>query len=282
MSSPEGSYLPPSGPPGPPPPGPPGPPPPGQPPYGPPPGREASSGAPALPPTQPAAPLTDSLLSTSLRDGWEAFKREPAILIGLFILKIPVTAFLAAMFAGLMALGGAFSDDHGHPPAIFFWSSLFNVLDNILSLGILYAALLAVRRQSVPFGTFLAGFRKLLPVLIGLVLMHLIVGFGLLFFIVPGLIFLLGFAQWALLVLDRDMSAPEALSRSWALMRGYKAEYFLLWLVLVAINIGGLIPLGFGLVVTIPFTFAVQAAFYDWLVRMKPAALQPSATTSSR
>ena len=237
-----------------------------------------------VPPPPPASASVSppgSLLNASLRDGWEAFKHEPAVLIGFFVLKIFVSAVLVAFSGGMMAASGAFKHDD-HPGPVFFWISVFSIVDGIFATGILYAALRAVRRQPIPFDTFVSGFGKFLPVAVGLILVHLIVGTGLIFLIVPGIIFGLGFAQWSLLVMDRGMSAPEALSRSWALMRGYKAEYFLLWLLLIAINLAGALPLGFGLVITVPLTYATQAAFYDWLIRMKPGALVPAEPVASR
>jgi uncharacterized membrane protein len=222
---------------------------------------------------QPAAPAPafppEALLSLSLRDGWEALKREPAILIGFVLLKIPVTAMVAIMLGGSSAIGSAFAPDSVRHLQSLLWGSIFALLDGIFSIGILYAALRVLRKEPVPFATFFAGFTRFVPVVIGLVLIELIVGFGIMFFVAPGIIFALAFSQWALLVMDRNVDAREALSRSWQMMRGYKADYFLLWLVLIAINILGLIPLGLGLIVTVPVTYATQAAFYDRLQRLQ-------------
>jgi len=222
---------------------------------------QPASPAPAFPP--------EALLSLSLRDGWEALKREPAILIGFVLLKIPVTAMVAIMLGGSSAIGSAFAPEGVRHLQSLLWGSIFALLDGIFSIGILYAALRVLRKEPVPFATFFAGFTRFVPVVIGLVLMELIVGFGIMFFVAPGIIFALAFSQWALLVMDRNVDAREALSRSWQMMRGYKADYFLLWLVLIAINILGLIPLGLGLIVTVPVTYATQAAFYDRLQRLQ-------------
>lgn len=226
----------------------------------------------APPPPPPPGP-PEGLVSVSLKDGWRAFKNQPAILIIFVILTIPVTAItLTAMSGKLWWIDAIGHDGLRHFQALV-WGSMLGLFECLLCAGILYAALLSLRTRPIPFTTLFSAFTRFVHMILGLVLFHLIVGIGLMFFIVPGVVFALAFSQWPLLVLDRGAEAPQALGQSWNMMRGNKAELFLLWLVLLPVNVLGLIPLGLGLIVTVPYSFAVLASFYDRL----PAIHPPSA-----
>ena len=214
----------------------------------------------------------EGLVSLSLREGWETLKRDPAVMIGFCLLKIPITAVAAWILGGTMAIGAVSGGDIA-PFEQFrklIWGSAIGLLDGLLSAGILYAALRIQRREPVPFSTLFSAFSKFVPIILAFVIAKLVIGFGILFLFVPGSIFALALSQWPLLIMDRGTGGPESLGQSWHMMRGFKADYFLLWLVLITINFVGLIPLGAGLLVTVPFTYATQAAFYDRLIQIHP------------
>ncbi|MCK4415131.1 MAG: DUF975 family protein [Candidatus Eisenbacteria sp.] len=224
------------------------------------------------PPGPPLAAPGEGLVSLSLRGGWEALKRDPAVLIGFCLLKIPITALAAWILGGTLAIGAISAGEI--PPFEQFrkllWGSAIGLLDGFLSAGILYAALRILRREPVVFSTFFSAFTRFVPIILAYVIVQLVVGFGILFFLVPGIIFAIAFSQWPLLIMDRGVGGPESLGQSWHMMKGYKADYFLLWLVLITVNFVGLIPLGLGLLVTVPFTYATQAAFYERLIQLHP------------
>ena len=219
----------------------------------------------SMPPVEPALEAA-SLVSGSLRDGWEAFKREAGILIAFVLLMIPIDALGLALTSGLSQGPSEGLQNFQH----FTWLSVFGLVHGIFTIGILYASLRALRRQPVPFSTFFAGFNRFGALILGLILMQLIVGFGTMFFIIPGIFFALAFAQWPLLVMDRRAGGPDSLGKSWHMMRGYKADFLLLWLALIGINILGFLAFIAGLLVTIPLSYAAQAAFYNRLMRIHP------------
>ncbi len=214
----------------------------------------------------------EGLISHALREGWEAFKRDPVVLVGFFVLK--------ALFVGLSTwvLSGGFFFHSMHHHGFEYLedlrsmvvASLSGMIDGLLEVGLLYAALLIVRRQPSPFGTLFSGFKKFVPVVIAGIVIKLIVGFGIMIFIIPGIFLAIALSQWAFLIMDRNAGALSAFEWSWQIMRGHKIDCFLMWLVLIPINIIGLIPLGLGLFITVPYTYAVQAAFYNRLAQLHP------------
>jgi uncharacterized membrane protein len=223
-------------------------------------------------PGGPQVVMPESLIGRSLSGGWEAFKHDPILLVGFFLLKAPLAC------AGAWILSGGYIHDFIFPHGYHYfegvhstlYASLLDLFDGVLTAGLLYTALRVVRRQPAPFSTLFSGFTRFIPVVLAHILVKIAVGFGVFFFIVPGIILALGFSQWAFLIMDRDADCITALSGSWRMMKGYKAEFFLLWLVLIGINIVGILPLGLGLFLTVPFTMATQAAFYDQLILVNP------------
>lgn len=89
-----------------------------------------------------------------------------------------------------------------------------------------------------------------------------IVMFGLALLIVPGIILALmfQFAPWY--VVDQRLGTVEAMTQSMKATKGVKGNLFLISLALVGVNILGAIPLGLGLLVTIPLTWMVMVTSY--------------------
>ena len=48
-------------------------------------------------------------------------------------------------------------------------------------------------------------------------------------------------------------------------MAGHRSELFLLWLALIPLNLGGLLCLAIGLMITLPLSMIAMAAFYERL-----------------
>ncbi len=243
--------------------------------------------APPGPPVPPVSPdplggsgdrpgpgaLPEGLINASLRDGYAALKRDPLLLIGLSLLKVVLVFAAFWIFSGgilgLMArdLGNAWPSPHR-----FIIFALAGIVDNLLTAGLLYIALQLHRGQDAQFTTLFAGFRRFVPLVVVNVIVHTLVGVGLFFVLIPGVFIALAFGQWPFLIMDRNLGILDSLESSWRMMKGYKGEFLLLWMMLVGINLLGLIPLGMGLVFTVPLTYAIQAAFYDRVLKLNPPA----------
>ena len=87
----------------------------------------------------------------------------------------------------------------------------------------------------------------------------IIVGFLLL---IPGLYFMVKLQFAKLLVVDKDLSAMDAIKTSWKMTDGNFWSLFLYVLVVIGINLIGAIPLGIGLFVTVPVTMLASVELY--------------------
>lgn len=99
---------------------------------------------------------------------------------------------------------------------------------------------------------------------------------GLIFLIVPGIYLMLRLMFVPILVVDRELTAREALSASWDATRGHTGFLFLFFLTTLFANIIGLLALGVGLLISLPTTAMAQMAVYNTLA-VKPASKKKAA-----
>jgi hypothetical protein len=94
----------------------------------------------------------------------------------------------------------------------------------------------------------------------------LIIGIGLIFLIVPGIIFACRLAFVPYLVIDREMELTEALNKSWEMTKGYGGQIFLMGVLAVFIAILGVIALLVGVIVSVIWIMTAFATFYQAVV----------------
>lgn len=225
----------------------------------------------------PAGTLPEGLINASLHDGYAALKRDPLLLIGLSLLKVVLVFAAFWIFSGgLLGLAAHDFDDDWPSPQRFIVFTLVGIVDTLLTAGLLTIALRLHRREDAQFATLFAGFRRFVPLVVVSVIVYTLVGVGLFFVLIPGVFIALAFGQWPFLIMDRNLGILDSLECSWRMMKGYKGEFLLLWMMLVGINLLGVIPFGVGLLFTVPLTYAIQAAFYDRVLKLNPPAANPA------
>jgi len=100
-----------------------------------------------------------------------------------------------------------------------------------------------------------------------------IVGIGVVMFIVPGIIFACRLAFVPYLVIDRKMEAMEALKTSWAMTSGHGWTIFLMGLLAIPIFIAGFIMLFFGIILSIIWISVAFAVIYHRVSMKNPELL---------
>lgn len=104
----------------------------------------------------------------------------------------------------------------------------------------------------------------LLKVFVSALIAGIIVGFGFVLLIIPGIILLLGYVMMRYVYLDNpEIGIIEALKKSREMMKGHKWQYFCLCLSFIGWVL--LIPLTFGILYfwLAPYMAVAQANFYD-------------------
>ena len=225
-------------------------------------GRETCSGCGAVltppegivvSPTPAPIQIPDVRVGDFFKIGWEIFKRYPGGFIGYFLVVSVITYLLHSV----PRIGGA----------IAF------VLAVPLNAGFFVVSAKFLKNQVVEFADFFSGFKFLLQLgLLGVVSSILIL-IGFILLIVPGIYLVVGYTFAVMLVMDRGLDFWPAMETSRLSVGTRWFRIFSLFLLLLLLNLGGLLALGVGLLVTVPLTHCILAAAYADIFGIKSAHL---------
>lgn len=138
------------------------------------------------------------------------------------------------------------------------------LLGGPVTASYLHMAHLVSRDQPVGFQDFFKGFEKTVSLIKLNLLIFIIVLAGLLMLVVPGIYFAVSYVFSHLFVWFYDREPSEAIRLSRKTVAGNFGQVLLLLLILAGINLLGVMALGLGVLLTIPFSFCViYAAFED-------------------
>jgi uncharacterized membrane protein len=179
-----------------------------------------------------------------LKAGWELFKQNATGFIGFSVVALIVVFALNAR-AGLGQL-------------------LAYVIGPPLWAGFLIVAMKLYLNQPTQVNDFTAGFKYVLPLLLYSVVSSIFVSVGFVLLIIPGLYLLTGYMFTTWLIVDRKLDFWQAMELSRKTVHKHFFEVFGFFLLLFLINFGGLLLLGLGLLVTVPWTLcALTIAYKD-------------------
>jgi len=127
-----------------------------------------------------------------------------------------------------------------------------------------HMAQLASRGQQIEISDFFRGFDKAGNLIKLNLLIFLIILLGLMMLIIPGIYFAVSYVFSHLFIWFYDKDPSEAIRLSRKIVSGNFGQILLLFLILAGINLLGLLALGLGILLTMPFSFCVvYAAFED-------------------
>ncbi len=111
------------------------------------------------------------------------------------------------------------------PSDLILWMSFIMLLVVCINFFVTGAVLSVLR--SVPAVEYVQKKLRLFPAYLGLmILKYLAIGIGLLLFIVPGIIIMLGLYFAEYLLIDKEMGVQDALRASWEMTRGFRTGIF--------------------------------------------------------
>lgn len=201
---------------------------------------------------------TQSLISSSLHQGWDVFKKHIWFLIGVAVVMLLVQA-LPGFLVGVMGI----REDSGAAGII---NLLGTILSLIVSMGWIYVMIELIRGNQPKLEDLFAKANVIIKYIFGSILYGLIVVVGLILLIIPGIIWAIKFMFTPYLIVDKEVGPMEALRMSSKMTNGLKWELLGLAVVLGIVNFLGLLALGIGLIITIPVTSLAYVAAYNKLV----------------
>jgi hypothetical protein len=195
-----------------------------------------------------------------------------AQLLALAIQYTPDLLRGAANGAGLVAEGS---------PADSAWSVINTIgglgITAFLNAGLTKIYVTAARGQSPALADLFGGGRRSLAMLGMSILYGIVVGVGVLAFIVPGIVLAIGLQIADLFVVDAELGPVAALRASWQVMRGHKVQMFVFNLLSMLVVIAGALACGIGIVAALAVVRIAEAVIYLRVSgRAEPAAAPPA------
>jgi uncharacterized membrane protein len=203
--------------------------------------------------TTPAEPALSPVISEQMqiadvkvgdyfKAGWEIFKKYPAGFIGYFVIIMAISYVL--QFVPVIGRLAAFA------------------LAVPLNAGFFVVSAKLLKNQSPEFIDFFSGFQFLLQlVLLGVVSSTLII-IGFILLIVPGFYLMVSYTFALMLVVDQRLDFWPAMEKSRRSVQTSWFKIFALLLLLVLLNLGGVLFLLVGLLVSVPLTHCILTAAY--------------------
>jgi uncharacterized membrane protein len=133
---------------------------------------------------------------------------------------------------------------------------------NPIGYGARYVRLKAVRKENFDVKEVFDVFKNYLNVILAALLASSIIIIGLIFLLVPGIIFACRLAFVPYLVMDKKLDPVKAVEESWRLTKGYGWRIFLMVILAFFIGLAGLICLGIGIIFSIIWISVAFAAMY--------------------
>lgn len=197
-------------------------------------------------------------IKTALIVGWEGWKRHGALLVFLWIMALLIPLIPNIIQTNLV---------ENAPVSRFVLAFIHFFLSLITGMGMVTIALKAARGEEYQFSDFFSKINKIVPYFVAQVLFYLVVGFGFVLLIIPGIWFALKYCLYPFVVIDSYEGGVNALKNSNKITHGNKWHILLFWLVTFGINILGLLCLGIGIFITAPVTMIAWAHVYDRLIQ---------------
>jgi uncharacterized membrane protein len=181
-----------------------------------------------------------------LSRSWQVFTANVGVLLGGLILfaLIQVAVNGALALVSLPAVGPL-------------------IIGGPLTLGYAAVSLRLVRGERVEFGDLFMGFQRFLPAFLANLIIGIFVAIGTFLCVIPGLVVAVLYGITFFFMFDRNQDFWPAMESSRQTVMEAFWPWCLVWLVLFALNLGGAIVCGVGLLLSIPVSALMLALAYD-------------------
>jgi len=136
------------------------------------------------------------------------------------------------------------------------------VVNVILALGLMKLSLDIIHEKKPTVQTIFSENEHFFQYFFASFLYAIATGIGFIFLIVPGVIIAIRLRYFGYAIIEKKMGIIDSLKESYRLTKGNTWQLFLFALAIFGINILGFIPLGLGLLITVPIS--IIAAAYVW------------------
>lgn len=190
--------------------------------------------------------------------GWETAKKN----IKFFVVALLVVFAISFIFS---SLDSSFADEQVVPR--FIVGIVSWVVSSITSIGLIWISLNFVDKKESKYSDLFKHYDRTVNYMAASILYGLIVAFGLLLLVVPGIYFGLRLQFFSYFVVEQNVGPVQALRMSWNITKNRVWKLLLFGLTMIGINILGFLLLLVGMFWTIPTTQLATAYLFRHLAK---------------
>ncbi len=210
-------------------------------------------------------PRTDFTIGEAFKEAWQYTKGAKGAIwaaVGMMYLVMLVLGF------GLGFMQGVFGLDPASAAGI--WAeigiqAIISAISTIFTAGLMYIGVRRAAEKSYSWKMIFAGFQMAMKLLIAGILMTLLVISGLVLLVLPGIYLAVGYTMTLPLILDRQLEPWQAMEASRKAIHQVWWKMFGLFFVMGLLYLVSAIPLGIGLIWTVPLFVILGGVLYRYL-----------------
>lgn len=197
---------------------------------------------------------------------WKYFLELLLVVIISFLVEFPKMGFasknLEFFDSNFFSIDLFIISFQGEGAFILFIAVLYIFLLMPLEFGIAYIHLLAARDKKFKVKEIFKVFDNYWNAVFANLLVHVIIGFGFVLLVIPGIIFACKLSFVSYLIVDEKMDAVDAIKKSWEMTTGYSLSIFFIGVITIFVFFLGLLALGVGVVISIIWIRVAFASVY--------------------
>jgi len=209
-----------------------------------------------------------------LSESWQRVKGTKGVVIGGFLVYYLALLAISFILGAILGVAGLMSEET--PVSMLTGQLLISIFAAALSYPFLAGLnMVGIRRaadQPVNFNEMFSHFGRLGPLLITAIVMMLLVYAGMLLLLIPGIYLSVAYMLAIPLVVERGLSPWQALEASRKAISQHWFKVFGLFLLLGLIMALSMIPLGLGLIWTLPLFIISMGVLYRTIFGVLPPA----------
>ena len=203
-----------------------------------------------------------------ISEAWSKTKGSKTNILLAVLLYMLISLIAHTLVSVLLSLFGLSTADPGLGSGIA--QLVVTVLTLPIGVGIFFIGVKQSMGLEHSVGEVLGYYDKTLPLVIGMVIMYIMVMLGFMLLILPGIYLAVAYYFGSPLIADKGLGPWQALETSRKSITKNWFGFFGLAIVLVIINLIGAIPLGIGLLWTIPMSVVAYGIAYRNMYGYEP------------
>jgi len=200
------------------------------------------------------------------RQMWKYFLELLLITIVSFLLTIPTLGLYEEeaeqVIGDFITIDLIFIEFQGAVAYILFALAFLILFEWPLEYGMSYGFLRSARGESLQVKDIFQVFKNYSNAVFGNILVTFIIGIGLMFLIIPGIVFACKLPFVSYLIVDKKMDAVTAVKTSWRMTHGHAWKVFWMGILAFFVALLGLLLVGVGLILSIMWIRLAFASLY--------------------